>query len=127
MLDNLAKNASVATADDQNLLWIGVGVHGQVRDHLLVRELVPLGALDDIVQDQHLAIVGGLEDENILVLALLVVEHLIDLEGHGLACGEGRWSGQSLLGGASRCEGTPVAEYGSLTRPHVGDFAEPSI
>lgn len=62
-----------------------------------IRKLVPLGALNDIVQDQNLAVVGGLEDEDVLVLGLLVVEDFFDLEGH------------------------------SLSGPHVGDLAEPSI
>lgn len=62
-----------------------------------VRKLVPLSALDDVVQDEDHAIVGGLEDQDILVLALLVVDDLLDLEGHGLA------------------------------GPHVGDLAEPAI
>jgi hypothetical protein len=62
-----------------------------------IRELVTLGALDDVVQDEDHAIVGRFEDEDILVLALLVVKNLLDLEGHG------------------------------LTGPHVGDLAEPAI
>ena len=66
-------------------------------DHLLVREFVALGALDDIVQNKHGAVVGRFEDQDVLVLALLVVENVLDLEGHGLA------------------------------GPHVGDLAEPAI
>lgn len=49
------------------------------------RKLVPLGALDDIVQHQHRPMIARLEDENILILALLMVQDLIDLECHGLA------------------------------------------
>ena len=49
------------------------------------RELIPLGALDDIIQNEDGAVVGALEDKDILVLGLLVVEDLVDLEGHGLA------------------------------------------
>ncbi len=86
VLDDLAQDTAITTTNDQDLLGVGVGVHGQVGDHFLVRELVTLGALDDVVQDQDGAIVGGLEDQDILVLALLVVEDLLDLEGHGLAC-----------------------------------------
>lgn len=85
VLDNLAQHTTIATTNDQDLLGVGVGVHGQVSDHLLVRELVTLGALDDIVQHKDSAVVGGLKDQDILVLALLVVEDLLDLEGHGLA------------------------------------------
>lgn len=97
VLDDLAQDAAVAATDDQDLLGVGVRVHGQVGDHLLVAELVALGALDDVVKDQDGAVVGRLEDEHVLVLALLVVEDLVDLEGHGLA------------------------------GPHVGDLAEPAI
>ena len=64
---------------------------------ICLRELVTLGALNDIVQNENGAVVGRLEDENVLVLALLVVENLLDTEGHG------------------------------LTWPHVVDFAEPAI
>jgi hypothetical protein len=97
VLDNLTEDTTVTTTDDQDLLGVGVGVHGQVSDHLLVRELVTLSALDDIVEDEDHAVVGRLEDENILVLGLLVVDDLVNLEGHG------------------------------LTGPHVGDLAEPAI
>lgn len=97
MLNDLTKNAAISAPDDQDLLWVGVRVHGQMGDHLLVCELVSLGALNDIVQNQNGAIVGGLEDEDILIFALLVVEDLLDFQGH------------------------------SLARPHIGDLAEPSI
>jgi hypothetical protein len=66
-------------------------------DHLLVCELVPLGALDNIVKDQNGAIVSGFEDQDVLVFALFVVEDILDLQGQ------------------------------SLTRPHVGNLAEPAI
>ena len=66
-------------------------------DHLLVCELIALSALDDVVQHQDSAVVGRLEDEDVLVLALLVAEDVLDFEGHGLA------------------------------RPHIGDLAEPAI
>jgi len=66
VLDDLTEDTTVTTADDQDLLGVGVGVHSQVGDHLLVsalllaivhgfpsgydvRELIALGALDDVV------------------------------------------------------------------------------
>lgn len=115
VLDNLAEDTTITTTNDENVLGVGVRVHGEVSDHLLVavptlvnlptvhflsvdvRELVTLSALDDVVENEDHAIVGGLEDENILVLALLVMNDLLDLEGHG------------------------------LTRPHAGDLTEPAI
>jgi len=97
VLDDLTEDAAVTAADDEDFLGVGVRVHGQVGDHLLVGELIALSGLDDIVQDQDHAGVGGLEDEDILVLTLLVMDDLLDLECHGLA------------------------------RPHVRDLTEPAI
>lgn len=62
-----------------------------------IRELIALSALNDIVQNEDSAVIGTLENENILVLRFLMMKDLLDLEGHGLA------------------------------RPHVGGFAEPAI
>lgn len=53
-------------------------------DNCALRELIPLGALDDIIQNQHSAIVARFEYEDILVFAFLVVKDIVDLEGHGL-------------------------------------------
>lgn len=86
MLDHLTEHTSVTTTNDQDLLRVGVREHGKVGNHLLVRELVVLGALDDVVKNQHVAVLLGLEDQDILVLALLVVQDLLDLQSHGLAC-----------------------------------------
>lgn len=97
MLDDLAQDAAVAAANDEHLLGVGVRVHSEVGNHLLVGKLVAFGALDDVVEDEDVAVVGRLEDEHVLVLGLFVVQHLFDLEGHGLA------------------------------GPHVGNFAEPAI
>lgn len=94
VFDNLTENTTITTPDDQHLLGVGVRVHGQVSDHLLVGELITLGSLDDIIQHEHVAVVSGLEDEHILVQALLVVEDLLDLEGHSLAYTTGTVQGQ---------------------------------
>ena len=110
VLDDLAEHATVTTADDEHLLGVGVGHHAQVGDHLLVGELVALGALDDVVEDEHHAVVRGLEDEDVLVEGLLVVNDLVDLEGHGLAgphladLAEPAWSFMLVIvrGGQSR-------------------------
>lgn len=85
VLDYLTEDTAVAAANDQDLLGVGVRVHGEVGDHLLVRKLIALGALDDIVQDQDGAVIAALEDENVLVLGLFVVQDLVNLKVHGLA------------------------------------------
>jgi hypothetical protein len=97
VLDDLTEDTTVTTTNDEDLLGVGVSVHSQVGDHLLVGELITLGALDNVVQDKDAAVVGGLEDQDILVLGLLVVQDLLDLEVH------------------------------SLTGPHAGLLGEPSI
>jgi hypothetical protein len=98
VLNNLANNSAISSTNDQDLLWVWVGVHGQMSDHLLVGEFITLSALDGVIEYQDMAVVGRFENEDILVFALLVVKDLLDFESHGLA------------------------------RPHVvGDFAEPSI
>lgn len=48
-------NTSIATADDQDLFGIWMNVQWDERDHLLVRELVELSALNAIVQDEHIS------------------------------------------------------------------------
>jgi len=62
-----------------------------------IRELIPLGTLNDVIQHQYGSVVARLEDENVLVLGFLVVKYLVDFEGHG------------------------------LTGPHVRNLAEPAI
>jgi len=86
VLDDLTQHTTVTAANDKDLLGLRVRVHGQVGNHLLVRELIALSALDDVVQNQDTAMIGRLEDQDILVLALLMVQDLLDTEGHGLAC-----------------------------------------
>lgn len=97
VFDDLTENTTVTTTNDKNLLGAGVGVHGEMSDHLLVGELVAFGALNDVVENEDHAVVGGLKDKHILVLGLFVMNDLVNLEGHGLA------------------------------RPHVGDLTEPAI
>ena len=46
VFDNLSEHTAIPTADNEDLLRVGVRVHGQMCDHLLVRELVSLGDLD---------------------------------------------------------------------------------
>jgi hypothetical protein len=38
VLDDLSENTAVAAADDEDLLGVGVGVHGEVGNHLLVAD-----------------------------------------------------------------------------------------
>lgn len=84
VLDDLTEDTAVTATNDEDLLGVGVGVHGEVGDHLLVGELIALGALDNVVQDENGTVVTALEDEDILVLGLLVVNDLVDLKAHGL-------------------------------------------
>ncbi len=57
---------------------------GEVGDHLLVGELVTLGALNDTIEDEDVAEGGGLEDEDILGRATFRGGGCAELEAHGL-------------------------------------------
>ena len=114
MLDDLAQDTAVTATDDEDALGVWVGVQGQVSDHLLVGELITLGALDDIVEDENDTVVGRLEDEDVLVLALLVVEDLLNLEGHGLA-----WGGTSV----SREAGLERRTSGAILPGHMSEIS----
>lgn len=85
VLDNLTQDTTIASSDDQDLLGVRMGVHGDVGHHLLVGEFIALSGLDDSVEDEDVAVGGRLEDEDVLEEGLLDVEDLLNLEGHGLA------------------------------------------
>lgn len=79
----LPHDTSITTADDKDLLGLGVGVEGDVGHHLVVDELILVSELDGTVEDEN----GSpgtlvLEDGEVLELGLGGV---LDLEGHGLA------------------------------------------
>lgn len=62
-----------------------------------LRKFIALGALNDIVQHEHSAMIAGFKNEHVLIFGFLMVQDLVDFECHG------------------------------LTGPHVGDFAKPAI
>jgi hypothetical protein len=65
------------------MFGVGVSVQGKVSDHLLVCEFISFSSLNDAVQNKNVAVVGGFEDQNVLVEGFLDMENLNDLEGHG--------------------------------------------
>lgn len=48
-----------------------------------IREFITFSSLNDIVKNQDVSIVGGLENENVLVLRLFMMKDLFNLERHG--------------------------------------------
>mmetsp|Transcript_25011 Transcript_25011/g.58686 ORF Transcript_25011/g.58686 Transcript_25011/m.58686 type:complete len:332 (-) Transcript_25011:16-1011(-) len=85
---DLPEDASVPPADHQDPFGIRVGHQRDVRDHLLVGELVAGRHLDDPVQDQDGPVVLRLEDQQVLEVRPVVVQDLFHLERHGLALPE---------------------------------------
>ena len=85
VLDDFAQHTTVAAANDQHALRVRVRVDREMRNHLLVRELVTLRALDGTVEHEHVAVRLRLEDEHVLVLALLRVQNAAHLEAHRLS------------------------------------------
>ena len=65
-------------ADDEDAFRAGARDEAEVGDHLLVGELVALGALDGTVKDEDVAVGVGLEDEHVLVQRALDVQDVAD-------------------------------------------------
>ena len=64
---------------------LAVGEDRHMGHHLVIDELVARGDLRGAVQHQHLAEVLLLEQHEVLVRGLLLVQHLVDREGHAEA------------------------------------------
>ena len=71
---DFAQNAAVATADDENALGVRVRKERQMRDHLLVRELVALRQLNHAIEHEHTTVRLAIENHNVLVFGLLLVQ-----------------------------------------------------
>lgn len=95
VLGHLPEHAAVPAPDDEHLARGRVREQWQVDDHLLVGHLVALRALDDAVEDQHLAVGDGLEEQHVLEIRARVVQHLLHLQREALACG-GDWDGHEI-------------------------------
>ncbi|EEQ36876.1 hypothetical protein CLUG_00999 [Clavispora lusitaniae ATCC 42720] len=83
VLQDFSQNTSVSTSNNQSLLWVWVRVHGQVSDHLSVRVFISLCNSNTVVQNQDIAPVCGLENQNISVLGLTSIQNLLNFQGHG--------------------------------------------
>ncbi|KAF8572557.1 hypothetical protein K439DRAFT_1625700 [Ramaria rubella] len=87
VLEHLAHNPTVAAADDEHFLWVRVARHINAVDTRSTRnsqELVALDALDNAIEDEHVAGCLRREDEDVLELALLDVEDMEHLEHYRL-------------------------------------------
>lgn len=73
VLDDLAENTAVTASNDKNLLWVGVGVEGEVGNHLLVSKLVTLRHLNGAVQNKNIAVVGALKDQDLPICSVSIV------------------------------------------------------
>ena len=69
-----AHHATVSRADDENVAHAGVHGHGDVRDHLVVDELVALRQHDVAVQREHPAEFRRLKDIDLLIAAALRIQ-----------------------------------------------------
>ena len=87
VLENLAHDTAISTANNENLLRVRMARQWNMSDHLLVparpkfsplrlataertrdiRELIALRALDDSIEDEDVPVRLGLEDEDVLV------------------------------------------------------------
>jgi hypothetical protein len=42
VLDDFTEDTTVSTTNDEHFLWIGVGIHGKVSNHLLVPKIISI-------------------------------------------------------------------------------------
>ena len=84
VLEGLVGDGEIAAAHDHHPLDLAMLQHRQMGEHVGIGALVPAGDLDDVVQGHHPAIGDGVEDADVLELALLVRQHLGDLHGLGV-------------------------------------------
>ncbi len=73
----LPHHAAVACTDDEDVFCLLVDGHGDMDDHLVVDELVPLGEHHVAVQRQNPAKLRRLKNVDALIVALLGVELLV--------------------------------------------------
>ena len=69
--ETASKRTAVAAADDQHALCPAMGQQRNVRDHLMVDELVSGGGLHHPIQAEHAAVHRVVEDHHVLVVGLL--------------------------------------------------------
>jgi hypothetical protein len=77
---HLAKNTTIARTNNKDVLRVGMREHRQLRNHLLVAELVPLCELNGTIKDQAPSMVSRLENLDVLKLRLLPVKRLLHLQ-----------------------------------------------
>jgi hypothetical protein len=85
MLAHLSQHTTISSTNDENLLRLLLGKHGQMSNHFLVRELIALSHLNHSIKNEHNAISLGLEDQDVLELTLSVEKHLFDFNAEALA------------------------------------------
>jgi hypothetical protein len=78
MAGHFTQHCAVAAADNQNVLRVAVRQQRNVGHHLVIDKLVALGGLHHAVQRHHAAKGGVLEDDEILVIGFLMIEHVIN-------------------------------------------------
>ena len=78
MAGHFTQHCAVAAADNQNMLRVTVRQERDVGHHFMINKLVALGGLHNAVQRHHAAKGSILEDDQILVIGFLMVEHVIN-------------------------------------------------
>ena len=78
VFQHLFQQAAIAAADNQDLAGAPMRQQRQVRQHLVIDEFVAFGRLDDAVQCENAAEFRILEQDQLLMVALAFVEHLVD-------------------------------------------------
>ena len=84
VLHNLTEHTAIATANHKHAARVRVRVDRQVRNHLLVRKLVSLRALDRTVEHEDVPVRLRLEHKHVLEQTLFVVQDAAHAQAHRL-------------------------------------------
>ena len=79
MFQNLSHSTTVTPTNDNNLTRMRMNMQNYVREHLVVKKLVPLSQLYNIIKDKHSSKIRILDNLYLLKLALADIEDFLNV------------------------------------------------
>ena len=78
MARHFAQHCPIATTDNEHMIRIAMGQKRHVGHHFVIDKFVTLGGLHDAVQRHDTAKCAVLENDQILMIGLFVIQHIIN-------------------------------------------------
>src|SRR5437762_2669478 len=82
MFNNLTKNTTISTANNQHLFRIRMRIHSEMSNHFLIpkinlhtsvalRKFITFSSLNDAIENKNIAVIGTFKHKNILIFRFL--------------------------------------------------------